>query len=72
MLKRLLVASFIFFIALGLLMLPSLIGIYRGIAAGGTGLAFVVGSAGENIVRIGGLLASLALACWLSGKLVRH
>ena len=72
MLKRLLVAWVIFFIALGLLMLPSLLSVYRGMAEGATGVAFVVGSAGENIFRIGGLLASLAIAYWLSGKLVRR
>jgi hypothetical protein len=72
MLKRLLLTSVIFFISLGLLMLPSLIGIYRGISEGATGFAFVVGSAGENTFRIGGLIASIALAYWLSGKLVRH
>jgi hypothetical protein len=72
MLRRLLVASVIFFISLGLFMLPSLITIYRGMSEGATGFAFVVGSAGENIFRVGSLIASAALAYWLSGRLIRH
>ena len=72
MLNRLLLAFVIFFTVLGLFMLPSLLAVYRGMSQGDTGFAFVVGSAGENIFRVGGLIASLALAYWLSGKLVRH
>ena len=72
MLKRLLVAWVIFFIALGLLMLPSLLSVYRGMSEGATGVGLVVGSAGENIFRICGLVAAAALAYWLSGKLIRH
>ena len=72
MLKRMLLASFIFVILLGLLMLPSLLSVYRGMAQGATGVALVSGSAGENIFRIGGLVVAVALACWLSGRLVRH
>jgi hypothetical protein len=72
MLKRLLVALFIFFISLGLFMLPSLMTLYRGIAAGATGSALVIGSVGENIFRIGGLVVSGFLACWLSGKFVGY
>jgi hypothetical protein len=72
MLKRLLVATVIFFVSLGLLMLPSLISIYRDISEGrATGIAIVVGSAGENIYRIGILVVSAAFAYWLSGKLIR-
>jgi hypothetical protein len=69
--RRLLVALAIFFVSLGLLMLPSLIGIYRGISEGATGVAFLVGSAGENIFRIGVLLVSAVFAYWLPGKLIR-
>jgi hypothetical protein len=70
MLKRLLLASVIFVILLGLFMLPSLLSIYRGMSEGATGVALVTGSAGENVFRLGGLIASVALACWLSGKLI--
>ena len=72
MLKRLLLASVLFFILFGLLMLPSLLSVYRGMSEGATGIALVAGSAGENIFRIGGLIVSAALAGWLSTKLIRH
>jgi hypothetical protein len=63
MLKRLLAASVIFFVLLGLLMLPSLIGIYRDISEGrATGVAIVVVSTGENFFRIGVLVVSAAFA----------
>jgi hypothetical protein len=71
MLNRLLLAFVIFFIALGLVMLPSLLTVYRGMSQGDAGFDFV-GSAGENIFRVGGLIGSAALAYWLSGRLVRH
>jgi hypothetical protein len=71
MLKRLLAAAIIFFVSLGLLMLLPLIGIYREISEGrATGIAFVAGSAGENTLRIGILVALAAFAYWLSGKLI--
>jgi hypothetical protein len=73
MLKRLLFASIIFFVALGLLMLPSLTAIYRAISEQrATGFAFVVGSTGENIFRLGVLILSTLFAYWLSAKLIRH
>jgi len=72
MLKRLLLASVLFLILFGLLMLPSLLSVYRGMSEGATGIALVAGSAGENIFRIGGLIVSAALAGWLSTKLIRH
>jgi hypothetical protein len=72
MLKRLLLASVLFLILFGLLMLPSLLSVYRGMSQGATGIDLVAGSAGENIFRIGGLVVAVALACWLSGKLIRH
>jgi len=72
MVKRLLVGLVIFFISLGLFMLPSQISIYRGIAEGATGFGFVAGSVGENIFRAGVLLVSMAFAYRLSGKLLGH
>ena len=72
MLKRSLVAAAIFFVSLGLLMLLPLIGIYRDISEGrATGIAFVAGSAGENISRVGIFVVLGAFAYWLSGKLIR-
>lgn len=71
MVKRLLVGLVIFFISLGLLLLPSLLSVYQGMSQGATGFAFVVGSAGENIFRIGVLVVSAILAYWLSGRLIR-
>jgi hypothetical protein len=72
MLKRLLLASVIFFVLLGLALLPSLLSVYRGMSQGATGVALVTGSAGEDIFRIGGVIVSAALAYWLSRKLIRH
>ena len=72
MLKRLLLASVIFLILFGLLMLPSLLSVYRGMSQGATRVDLVTGSAGEDIFRIGGLIVSAALAYWLSMKLVRY
>jgi hypothetical protein len=73
MLKRLVVASGIFLIALAAFMLPILIGIYRGIARGeATGIAVVLGSFTENVVRIAMLMVLAIFAYWLSGKLIRH
>ncbi len=72
MLKRLLAASVIFSVSLGLFIFLPLIGIYRDISKGrATGIAFVVGSAGENTFRIGILIVLAAFAYWLSGKLIR-
>jgi hypothetical protein len=72
MLKRLLLASVLFLILFGLLMLPSLLSVYRGMSEGATGIALLAGSTGENIFRIGGLIVFAALAFWLSTKLIRH
>ena len=72
MLKRLLLASVIFFVLLGLLLLPSLLSVYRGMSRGATGVDLVTSSAGEDIFRVGGLIVSAALAHWLSGRLIRH
>jgi hypothetical protein len=72
MLKRLLLASVLFLILFGLLMLPSLVSVYRGMSQRATGVALVAESPGENIFRIGGLVVALALAYWLSTKLIRY
>jgi hypothetical protein len=72
MLKRLIVASVIFLVEIAVLMLPILIGIYRGITRErATGIAFVLGSATENVFRIVVLLILAILAYWLSGRLVK-
>jgi len=72
MLKRLIVASGIFLVGIAVLMLPTLIGIYRGITRErAIGIAFVVGSTTENVVRIVVLLILGIFAYWLSGRLVK-
>ena len=70
--KRLAVAGVIFLVEIAVLMLPVLISIYRGIThERATGIAFVWGSATENVFRIVVLLILAMFAYWLSGRLVK-
>jgi hypothetical protein len=70
--KRLAVAFGVFIVSLAVLMLPTLIGMYRDIENGkATGFAFVLGSSAENVYRLAVLLVLWMFAYWISGKLVR-
>jgi hypothetical protein len=69
--KRFLVAAVILLSSLGLWLLPTLIRLYRAVErAEASGIGFVVGSVGENVLRLIVLLLLAALAWWISGKLL--
>lgn len=72
MVKRVTVAVGIFFVLLGVLMLPTIIAVYRSLTRDeATGVGFVMGSPGENVFRVVVLLVLASIAFWLSGKLIR-
>ena len=71
--KRLTVGSVIFLVLLAIVQLPSLLAAYRSISPErATGVAFVLGSPTEILFRVLVLVILIALAYWLSGKLVRQ
>jgi hypothetical protein len=68
-LRRVLLTTLIFLGCVGVSLLPVVLARFRSIMKGeATGLAFVLGSPGENAVRVAWLLAMAALAWWISGK----
>lgn len=72
MIKRVAVAVGIFFVLVGVLMLPTIISVYRNLTRDeASGVGFVMGSPAENVFRAVVLLVLASIAFWLSGKLIR-